>query len=718
MSFKHSLLALGVASTFILTGCGGGGGGPGEPRLNVPQDPTRDQTEQQGFCDSSTTAFSVTEFVPVDGATDVAVNTNVRITFNANVDADSVPGNVRVLIDGANAIALEEGSPRVIGRSIVLNPLDDLSANSTFTIQADSGLRADCGESGTKTLGSLNSSTFSTGDVNEQDTTGPTITSSDPETGGSLAARDTRIFVEFDEPIDPSTVSADNFVVTQLDSSGNPVGTVAGALNPVGNSIEFTPNGNLDGQTFFKVNVGTSITDLAGNDLTEAGEFTFRTGGLVLALNDGIVSQIPGLGDGLNALVGTLLQPLAFGDSEDGLSSLDNAVILQIPLLDGLQDLTSGGLPSTEVNGVEFTDFTSALVAVCDPKSVTNTQDGIDVDCALALDLGLDLTQLASLADAFTGGNPEQVPDLLLGLLEGLATGDLSAVPPELGTLFKEGDGLGVNLFVLDDNSIPLPDPLENGLVEVLDTLGQLPLIGELVDQQDGKPLVDLGLLEGELLSVSAGNLLSIGVLEGFETFVGPNGVLNLGGALFDTLLELSPIGGGEGGGTPSPEDLPLIGDLLMLLDAGNFLGGDGFDPNNLPIISDLAGLINGGGSFDPAEIPILGTLLSALPATPGEGDIPLIGDVLDLLNPENITNGDLPIIGDLFEQLLALGQGGDTPLNDLPLVGDLLGLLQGGAADSPLGDVLDPSALEAIPVIGTPLSGLLGGLLGGITGR
>jgi len=713
MSFKHSLLALGVASTFLLTGCGGSGG-PGEPRLNVPEDPTRDQTEQQGFC-SASTAFEVAEFVPADGTIDVPVNSNIRITFNANVDADSVPGNLRLVIDGANPVALEDGSPRVIGRSIVLNPLGNLAENSQYTIEADANLRADCGETGVKSLGSFTTSQFFTGDEVDQDTTGPTIVNSNPENGESLAPRDTRILVEFDEPIDPSSVSNANFIVTQLDSSGNPVDTVSGALNPVGNSIEFTPSGDLDGQTFYKVNIETSVTDLAGNELTEAGEFTFRTGGLVLALNDGVVSQIPGLGDGINLLVGTLLDPLAFGDSDDGLSSLDNAIILQIPLIDGLQDLAPGGAQTTMVNGVEFTDFTSALVAVCDPKSVTNSENGVGVDCALALDLGLDLTQLASLADAFTGGNPEQVPDLLLSLFEGLATGDLSAVPPELGNLFREGDGLGVNLFVLEDGSVPLPAPLENGLLEVLNTLGQLPGIGDLVSQDDGQALLALGLLEGELLGVSAGNLLSVGVLSGFETFVGPNGVLNLGGLLFDTLLELSPIGGGDGGGgMPSPEDLPLIGDLLMLLDAGDFFGGDGFDPNNLPIIGQLAELVNGGEGFDPAEIPVLGALLSALdPSEFGSGDLPLIGDLLDLLNPETITDGDIPVIGDLFQQLLSLGQGGETPLNDLPLIGDLINLIQGGAADNPLTDLFDPSRLEAIPGIGDLFGGLLGAFPG-----
>lgn len=116
MSFKHSLLALSVASALALTGCSGGSSGPSDPRLDIPDDAgdqSADETEQQTFCSSSTTSFEVTEFVPADGATDVAVNSNIRITFNANVDAESVDGHVRLLIDGVNPVELEEGSPRV-----------------------------------------------------------------------------------------------------------------------------------------------------------------------------------------------------------------------------------------------------------------------------------------------------------------------------------------------------------------------------------------------------------------------------------------------------------------------------------------------------------------------------------------------------------------------------------------------------------------------------
>src|SRR5690554_7851894 len=137
-------------------------------------------------------------------------------------------------------------------------------------------------------------------------------------------------------------------------------------------------------------------------------------------------------------------------------------------------------------------------------------------------------------------------------------------------------------------------------------TTSQIPVLGELTNRQDAKALADTGLLQGSLVRVDLGGLASITVLDGFETFVGPNGVLNLGGALFDTLLALAPEEGGNGG-MPSPEDLPLIGQLIGLLDAGGFPDGGEFgladefierlqnlfDPSNLTELPEtFAGLL------------------------------------------------------------------------------------------------------------------------------
>ncbi|WP_336367042.1 Ig-like domain-containing protein [Marinobacter sp. C2H3] len=736
-TLNHYLIALGVVSAVALSGCGGGGG-PGDPRLDIPSSGGGGavQGDQQEFCQTDAFQFAVTEFVPKDGASNVAVNSSVRITFNNDVDASSVGNNVRLLINGANEIALESGSPSVVGKSIVLNPMGDLNANANYTIQALSGLRAKCSGSTAKTLGSTQSASFTTGDA--RDTTGPEVTAASPQNGETLAATDSNILVEFNEAIDPGSVTASNFVVTELDINGNPVGTVSGAINPVGNSIEFDPSANLNGQTYYTVTVGTTVTDLAGNPL-EPSEytFTFRTGGLVLALNDGVVSQIPALGDGLNTVGGTLLEPLGFGDSSDGLSSLDNALLLQVPLTDAVASAAPsassfGGFNTTTVNGTTFPEFNSAAVAVCDPASVTDFAPG--VDCTLALDLGLDRSQLEGLADAFTGGDITQVPALLQTLTTAIANQDPSSLPPELSSLLDFNNGFDVNLRLVDDNGLPVPDPVKSGLTTVLDALAQIPMLGTLFSQNDAQSLVDVGLLDGELLKVDLGAFASVGVLSGTQTLVGEDGVLNLGGMLFDTLADMIPFDPSSA----SPDDLPLIGDLLTLLDMSNlpdsgaglsdafnqalaqfFSLGDGFggfDPATLPVLGDVIAMLD-PSQLTSGDLPVIGQVLEEVtsrldPSQLSGQDVPLIGDVLAALNPDNLNDANIPVIGDLVDQLMAAANGASS--GDVPLVSDLQALIDGAASgDNPLNGLLDPTQLQDVPLLGDLFAGL-GGLLGG----
>ncbi|MEQ9547802.1 MAG: Ig-like domain-containing protein, partial [Marinobacter sp.] len=185
---------------------------------------------------------------------------------------------------------------------------------------ATTDLRALCDEEGdlVKTLTENDSAAFMTG--SEVDSQGPSAVTSSPEDGETLAPTDTNIYVEFDEEIDPQSVNSNNFTVTEVES-GNPI---VGELNPVGNSIEFNPDSNLSFQTTYEIMVDTTITDLAGNGLEQSATFTFRTGGLVVLLDntllgDPAIAQSEGfdsgiLVEGLHTLGGTLLSALEFGD--------------------------------------------------------------------------------------------------------------------------------------------------------------------------------------------------------------------------------------------------------------------------------------------------------------------------------------------------------------------------------------------------------------------
>lgn len=730
---KH-WIPLALVSAIALAGCGGSSGGPSDPRIEGPADDGGNGGdvggEQETFCTSESTEFEVAEFVPANGEQGVELNRSIRVTFNADVDEASVSQNSLPLTINGNA-TLVSATYSVLGKAVVINPSQDLQADTDYMVTATADLRALCDNEGdlVKALAEEGSASFMTGD--QVDNQGPSAVASTPEDGETLAPTDSTIFVEFDEEIDPQSVTADNFTVTEIDENGNPVAAVDGVINPVGNSVEFEPDSNLDFQTFYEITVDTTITDLAGNALVQPETYTFRTGGLVVLLDNtllgGSQSTQAGSGfdssiltDGLNTLGGTLLSALEFGDSEDGLNSADNALILQIPLVEdlltGLTGLGEGDI--TTLNGTDFTEYSSALVGVCDPKSISTTDP--KADCAVGLDLGLDVTQLQSLADAFTGGNPEQVPALIQALAETFVSGDFNNLPPELsevlgGQLFRADDGLGVELRLVDDSSIPLPAQAEDALLEVLGAFNAIPVLGDLLRLDDGKSLVDLGLLEGSLLGLDLGGLASLDVLSGTETLIGEDGVLNLGGSLFDLLLGMVPEPGGD---LPlDPADLPLIGELLSMEDSP-------LDPGRLGELTDLLQLPEEFDfeNFDPEALPLIGEILSALPSDfPGDGgveDLPLLGDLIMLLDPSNLGEFDgepltsIPVLGDLVEQLLMLSDGGVDP-GSLPLIGELTALLEGSdlGGDSPLGplaDLLNPDQLSEVPLLGD-LLGVLG---------
>ncbi len=760
---NRSLLSLAIASAVTLTACGGGSSNPSDPRLNVPNEP--EITDQELFCTTESTVFAVTEFIPVDGATDVQLNASARVTFNANIDPDSIDGNL-LLTQGGNTVPF---AATASGKAVVIDPNDNLAAGTDFVVTATDGLRADCSEYETeKYLGAETTAAFTTAGTNNLDTTPPQVTATSPEDGEILNATDANILVEFDEAIDPGSVTASSFVVTELDEDGSTIGTVEGVINPVGNSIEFDPTEDFNGQSYYTVTVTTAVTDLAGNSLENPTTFTFRTGGLVVLLNDDLLSQIPVLGDTLNTLGGTLLSPLEFGDADSGLDSLDNALLLQIPLVDTLTDAL-GGLggfeaPTTIVNGTEFLDATSAAIAVCDPKSITTASP--DADCTVGLDLGLDVTQLATLADAFTGGDVDQIPELVQSLALALTNGDFDSLPGSLADIlnaneiFNLGDGLGVDLAIVEDDGLPVPAQLEDALGELLNTLGQIPVLGTLLDQTDGLPLADVGLLEGELVGIDLGGLASVSVLGGTAQIIGENGVLNLGGALFTTLLEMAPFE--LGGDIPlSPDDLPLLGDLLSLLDMSNLeglgiadtlfdaLSGLDLAGGDLPLVGDLLALLDPGslegigaatallepvtellsGGMNPEDLPVVGELLSLLDPSNLDGldgltgllepltsllqlptdslpldDLPLIGEILSQLDPANLGNGDaLAVVGEVLSLLDPANLGNTDALAGIPVLGDLitqLTQLTGGA----------DTGLDQLPLVGDLVALLQGG--------
>ena len=102
----------------------------------------------------------------------------------------------------------------------------------------------------------------------------PVVTDSKPTNGDKDIIVDARIFIDFSEPIDSSTVTVGSFILAS--STGNVPGTL-GFLND--NTVAtFTPDQPLAPLTTYTITVTTEVTDLQGIHLGSTFTSTFTTG--------------------------------------------------------------------------------------------------------------------------------------------------------------------------------------------------------------------------------------------------------------------------------------------------------------------------------------------------------------------------------------------------------------------------------------------------------
>ena len=108
-----------------------------------------------------------------------------------------------------------------------------------------------------------------------EDVTPPEIASVSPHHGEFAIAADSNVVVNFNEPVDPATVSSGSFGV----EDGVPI-TGPVTVSPDGMTATFDPDTDLPADTVFTAGLAAAITDLAGNPLG-AFSWTFTTGDIM-----------------------------------------------------------------------------------------------------------------------------------------------------------------------------------------------------------------------------------------------------------------------------------------------------------------------------------------------------------------------------------------------------------------------------------------------------
>lgn len=234
--------------------------------------------ETSGAAD--TTAPSVTSMIPANAAVGVAVNRNVVATFSENMDSFTLtPASVRVTGPGAAPVS---GTVYYQGRTATFSPAQNFAPNTLYTATIGTAVTDLAGNA------ALANKTWEFTTDASADLAAPVVNSSLPASGASGVAIEQTLQVTFSEPMDPVTVTTQNFTVTEP-ASGPVIGTVHYDVNS--NTATFTrinhlttpvsfhpvPASNLELNTTYTATLTTGMTDLAGNPLAQNTVWSFTT---------------------------------------------------------------------------------------------------------------------------------------------------------------------------------------------------------------------------------------------------------------------------------------------------------------------------------------------------------------------------------------------------------------------------------------------------------
>jgi len=195
---------------------------------------------------------------PTSGATNVALNKEITITFNNNIQPGAAYNNISVTSPSGTATF----NPSISGSQLTLTPAANWTPNTTYTVNIPYNALTDTNGN---TLTTNYTSTF---------TTGPqfAVTSADPTNGAVNVALNKKITINFNYNIWAGS-AYNNISVTSASGSA----TVNPSIS--GSQLILTPTSNWTPNTTYTINIPyNAVTDSNGNTLSTNYTSTFTTG--------------------------------------------------------------------------------------------------------------------------------------------------------------------------------------------------------------------------------------------------------------------------------------------------------------------------------------------------------------------------------------------------------------------------------------------------------
>ncbi len=474
---------------------------------------TEVETVASGFTvqTCTTTAAAPILYSPAQNATNVPLNTDVDIEFNAPLNRSTVTTSDYELYDSTAGIYL----PAVVsvdasGRIITLTPSVLLGVGRTFYSYwgnvggASNQIKDACGN-----VVAFSDYGFTT--AFSADTTGPSLIANSPQTGDTVS-ESAQVVLQFSAPINPITQPS-GFVVSQ---SGTPV---AGTYTPSPDYTKYTfvPGSPLSADTTYTATYTGALEDGAGNALVNPGSFTFTTTSSTDTTHGTVLSSDPYNGQ---TGVSISVQPTMY------FSKLVDPITLTTAIY--LEDATTGRtIPATVSVGANRLSATISPLQPLQPNTYYYLYEG-DVPN----DLNGNYIEAYS-AYFYTGNGPITSP----------AT--LAVISPANGQA-----GTPVNTQVVAVMSAPVdPGTITNSSITVMN--GGTPVAGTVTLASDEKTLTFVpaaNLSVSTLYSVTVG-----GFLDGNENSVA-NSVTSFSTGSSSTpqtaaltLVSISPVNGATG---------------------------------------------------------------------------------------------------------------------------------------------------------------------------
>ena len=203
---------------------------------------------------------TVSSTIPASGATIVAVNTPITVTFSSAMDPATITTTNFTVTAGATSVT---GTVALSadGLTATFTPTNPLSASTRYTATITTGVKDLNGNA----MAANEVWSFSTGPA-------PTVISTVPPNLATGVAVNTPITVTFSSATDPATITTANFTVTA--GAISVTGTVA--LSTDGLTATFTPTNPLSAGALYTATI-SGVKDLAGNAMVSDASWSFTT---------------------------------------------------------------------------------------------------------------------------------------------------------------------------------------------------------------------------------------------------------------------------------------------------------------------------------------------------------------------------------------------------------------------------------------------------------